>query len=347
MTATAESAADHTAAGAQTLLEVDHLYVKFFTRRGTVHAVRDVSFSVAKGETLGLVGESGSGKSVTAQALLGLIELPGRITGGDVRWKGASLVHKAEPTLRRVRGKEIAMVFQDPMTSLNPLFTVGQQIGETLRRHLKMNRRAAHARAAELLDLVGIANPGERVDQYPHEMSGGMRQRVLIAMALACEPELLIADEPTTALDVTIQAQILELIAELQQRLGLSVLLITHDLGVVAGLCDRVAVMYSGKIVEVAPATDLYANPGHPYAAGLLRSTPRLDVVIPRLVSIEGSPPDLVSPPNGCAFADRCALAIEQCRSATPGLRIHSAQRSIACWRPFEASLEQQVGDPA
>jgi oligopeptide/dipeptide ABC transporter ATP-binding protein len=322
------------------LLDVDHLYVKFFTRRGVVHAVRDVSFTVGKGETLGLVGESGSGKSVTAQALMGLIDLPGRITGGDVRWKGESLVTDADNTLRRVRGKEIAMIFQDPMTSLNPLFTVGYQISEVLRRHMGMRKRAAHERATELLDLVGIANPTDRVDQYPHEMSGGMRQRVLIAMALACEPELLIADEPTTALDVTIQAQILELIASLQQRLGLSVLLITHDLGVVAGLCDRVAVMYSGKIVELAPAEDLYHRPGHPYSAGLLRSTPRLDVVIPRLVSIEGSPPDLVNPPTGCAFAARCALAVEQCLDATPGLRIHSPSRRVACWRPFEAPFE-------
>jgi oligopeptide/dipeptide ABC transporter ATP-binding protein len=220
------------------------------------------------------------------------------------------------------------------------LFTVGYQIVEVLRRHMGMRKRAAHERATELLDLVGIANPTDRVDQYPHEMSGGMRQRVLIAMALACEPELLIADEPTTALDVTIQAQILELIAGLQQRLGLSVLLITHDLGVVAGLCDRVAVMYSGKIVELAPAEDLYHRPGHPYSAGLLRSTPRLDIVIPRLVSIEGSPPDLVNPPTGCAFAARCALAVEQCLDATPGLRIHSPSRRVACWRPFEAPFE-------
>jgi oligopeptide/dipeptide ABC transporter ATP-binding protein len=327
------------------LLEVEHLYVKFFTRRGVVHAVRDVSFEIGRGETVGLVGESGSGKSVTAHALMGLIELPGKITGGDVRWKGESLVGDgAAATLRRVRGKEIAMVFQDPMTSLNPLFTVGTQIGEVLRRHLGMRRRAAHERATELLDLVGIANPKERVDQYPHEMSGGMRQRVLIAMALACEPELLIADEPTTALDVTIQAQILELVADLQQRLGLSVLLITHDLGVVAGLCDRVAVMYSGKIVEMAPAEDLYHRPGHPYSAGLLRSTPRLDIVTPRLVSIDGSPPDLVSPPNGCAFAARCALAVEQCLDATPGLRIHSETRRVACWRPFEAPFEPVNG---
>ncbi|MEO8266292.1 MAG: ABC transporter ATP-binding protein [Ilumatobacteraceae bacterium] len=325
-------------APADTLLEVDHLTVKFFTRRGVVHAVRDVSFTVAKGETLGLVGESGSGKSVTAQALLGLTELPGKITSGDVRWKGESLVTDAEATLARVRGNEIAMVFQDPMTSLNPVFTIGMQITEVLRRHRGMNRKQARQRAIELLDLVGIGNPAERVKQYAHEMSGGMRQRVLIAMALACEPQLLIADEPTTALDVTIQAQILELIAELQERLGLAVLLITHDLGVVAGLCDRVAVMYSGKIVELSTADELYAQPGHPYSVGLLRSTPRLDVVMPRLVCIDGSPPDLVVPQAGCSFAPRCPLAITPCLQETPGLKTHPNGRRVACWRAFEDS---------
>jgi peptide/nickel transport system ATP-binding protein len=320
------------------LLEVEALRVDFFTRRGIVQAVRGVSFRLDRGETLGVVGESGSGKSVMAQTLLGLIELPGRITGGDVRWKGASLVNDAETTLRRVRGKEIAMVFQDPMTSLNPLFTVGTQVSEVCRRHLGCSRKEAHARAVELLDLVGISNPERRVKQYPHEMSGGMRQRVLIAMALACEPELLVADEPTTALDVTIQAQILELVGELQQRLGLAVLLITHDLGVVAGLCDRVAVMYAGKLVEVAGADDLYATPGHPYTAGLLNSTPRLDVVMPRLVSIDGAPPDLVAPPTGCAFASRCPIAVTQCLESTPGLKMHEGGRRVACWRPFEVA---------
>ncbi|MBI5090396.1 MAG: ABC transporter ATP-binding protein, partial [Actinobacteria bacterium] len=227
-------------------------------------------------------------------------------------------------------------VFQDPMTSLNPVFTIGMQITEVLRRHLGMNKAQARARAVELLDLVGIANPAARVKQYAHEMSGGMRQRVLIAMALACEPQLLIADEPTTALDVTIQAQILDLIAHLQQQLGLSVLLITHDLGVVAGLCDRVAVMYSGKIVELSTADELYADPGHPYAAGLLNSTPRLDVVMPRLVSIEGAPPDLLSPPAGCSFAPRCPLAITPCLEESPGLKTHPNGRKVACWRAFE-----------
>ena len=327
-----------TAGSSEPLLEVEHLTIKFFTRRGVVHAVRDISFTVAKGETLGLVGESGSGKSVTAQALLGLTELPGKITSGDVRWKGRSLVRDADATLARVRGNEFAMVFQDRMTYLNPVFSIGMQITEVLRRHMHMNRRQARERAIELLDLVGIANPRDRVKQYAHEMSGGMRQRVLIAMALACEPELLIADEPTTALDVTIQAQILELIADLQQRLGLAVLLITHDLGVVAGLCDRVAVMYSGKIVELCTADELYHRPGHPYSAGLLRSTPRLDLVMPRLVCIDGSPPDLIEPQAGCSFAPRCALAITPCLQESPGLKTHPDGRKVACWRAFEVS---------
>jgi peptide/nickel transport system ATP-binding protein len=352
MTATVPAAGQAARPAGAAILEVDHLCVQFFTRRGTVQAVRDVSFDIRPGETLGLVGESGSGKSVTAQALLGLTELPGRITSGDVRWKGESLVHDAAATIERVRGREIAMVFQDPMTSLDPVFTIGMQIGEVLRRHLGMSKKQAKERSVELLDLVGIANARQRVQQYPFEMSGGMRQRVLIAMALACEPELLIADEPTTALDVTIQAQILELIAELQQRLNVAVLLITHDLGVVAGLCDRVAVMYAGKLVEIASAADLYARPGHPYAAGLLRSTPRLDIVLDRLVAIEGAPPDLRSPPPGCAFAPRCPLADDRCRAEMPLLTMKEAMatttdttgeatrergdRHVACWHAFE-----------
>jgi peptide/nickel transport system ATP-binding protein len=333
--------------GGAHLLEVDDLVVQFFTRRGVVQAVRGVSLHVDRGETLGIVGESGSGKSVTVGAIMGLTELPGRITGGDVRWKGESLVHgkRAAATLRRVRGKELAMVFQDPMTSLNPLFTVGTQLGEVLRRHLGMSKRAAAERAVELLDLVGISNPRQRVAQYPHEFSGGMRQRVLIAMALACEPELLIADEPTTALDVTIQAQILELIADLRDRLGLAVLLITHDLGVVAGLCDRVSVMYGGKIVEAASADDVFARPAHPYARGLLRSTPRLDVVLPRLVAIDGSPPDLLRPPRGCPFEPRCTFRSDRCRKEMPALTElvpGEPGRRVACWHPCVDAEETQ-----
>lgn len=327
------------------VLEVDHLQVDFHTRRGTVHAVRDVSFTIGRGETLGLVGESGSGKSVTAQALLGMIELPGQITGGDVRWKGQSLVHgNAAATVERVRGREIAMVFQDPMTSLDPVFTIGSQMVEVLRQHQGMSRGAARARAVELLDMVGIANPVQRVKQYPFEMSGGMRQRVLIAMALSCEPELLVADEPTTALDVTIQAQILDLLADIQQRLNVAVLLITHDLGVVAGVCDRVAVMYAGKIVEDAPAADLYARPAHPYSAGLLQSTPRVDVVLDRLVAIDGAPPDLRRPPAGCGFAARCPYVRDECRKRPPPLESLGGDdhRSVACFRAA-ALLEEMT----
>ncbi len=323
------------ASSREALLQVENLQVRFYTRRGIVEAARGVSLHIGKGETLGLVGESGSGKSVTAQAMMGLIELPGKITGGDIRWKGRSLLAAENAAaVRQLRGKEIAMVFQDPMTSLNPLFSVGMQIGEVLRHHCGMSPRQARARAADLLALVGIASPRERLAQYPHEFSGGMRQRVMIAMALACEPELLIADEPTTALDVTIQAQVLELLAELQQRLHLSVLLITHDLGIVAELCHRVAVMYAGRIVETGLADDLFARPAHPYTMGLLRSTPRLDELRPRLIAIDGAPPDLVCAPSGCAFHPRCPVATESCVTSAPPLTAQ-AQREVACWRPY------------
>jgi oligopeptide/dipeptide ABC transporter ATP-binding protein len=318
------------------ILEVNNLTVDFFTRRGTVHAVRDVSFSMARGETLGIVGESGSGKSVTAQAILGLTELPGKVTGGDVLWKGQSLVAGADcaSTLDRVRGKEISMVFQDPMTSLNPVYTVGMQISEVLVRHMELSKKDARARALDLLQMVGISNPVARLDQYPFEMSGGMRQRILIAAALACEPELLIADEPTTALDVTIQAQILDLIAELQQRLHIGVILITHDLGVVAGVCDRVAVMYGGKLVEEAEAAEIYPRPYHPYTQGLLRSTPRLDVVEERLESIPGSPPDLREILPGCSYAERCPEKTTQCLGSVPALEPRGEGRRVACFNP-------------
>ncbi|HEX9122130.1 MAG TPA: ABC transporter ATP-binding protein [Actinomycetota bacterium] len=318
------------------LLEVDHLDVRFFTRRGEAHAVRGISFTIDRGETLGLVGESGSGKSVTSLAILGLIQLPGKITGGDVRWKGRSMLGPVgEKYAHKIRGKEMSVVFQDPMTSLNPLFTIGTQIGEVPRHHLGMNKKQARERTVELLDLVGISNPQQRVDQYPHEFSGGMRQRMLIAMALACEPEMVIADEPTTALDVTIQAQILELLADLQQRLGVAVLLISHDLGVVAQVCHRIAVMYAGKIVETGPAEGVFSHPGHPYAAGLLRSTPRLDVRQARLVGIDGAPPDLINPPTGCPFHPRCELADQRCRDEMPPIDSYDGGREVACWHAF------------
>jgi peptide/nickel transport system ATP-binding protein len=313
-------------------MEIDHLRVNFILRGGVVEAVRDVSLQVRPGESVALVGESGSGKSVTAMTAMGLLKLPGRIVGGDIRWAGKTLLGPAgRDHLRRVRGKELAIVFQDPMTSLNPTFTVGTQIIEVLRTHLGMTHKQARARAADLLDLVGISSPQQRLNQHPHEFSGGMRQRALIAMALACEPKMLIADEPTTALDVTIQAQILELVAEIQQRLHLAVLLITHDLGVVAGLCQRMAVMYAGRIVESGDIDDMFADPKHPYTQGLLASTPALDTIGRRLTGIPGTPPNMVAPPPGCAFAARCAHAMPTCTAEEPQL-LKYGERRVACW---------------
>ncbi|GGB16041.1 ABC transporter ATP-binding protein [Allosediminivita pacifica] len=314
------------------LLEIDDLRVDFDTRAGLVQAVRGVSLTLGRGETLGLVGESGSGKSVTAQAVMGLIDVPGRIAGGAVRWNGMPLVGEGvRRRPRRIWGREITMIFQNPMTSLNPLMTVGAQLGEVIHLYLGLRGAAARTRAAELLDAVGISGASRRLDQYPHEFSGGMRQRVMIAMAIASEPRLLIADEPTTALDVTIQAQILELLAGLQEKLGLSIILITHDLGIVAGLCHRVAVMYAGQIVETGTVDDIFARPGHPYTQGLIRSTPRLDAVEDRLVSIDGTPPGLRTPPEGCAFRPRCPAAQAACH-APQRLASHGAGH-VACCR--------------
>ena len=319
------------------LLEVSDLAVSFFTERGTVRAVRGVDLRLEPGETVGIVGESGSGKSVTARAILGLVELPGKITNGDILWKGESLVHgrAAKNRARDIRGNEVSMVFQNPMTSFNPLMSIGTQINEVLRHHLGMSKRQATERSVELLGLVGMSNPRRRVDQYPHEFSGGMRQRAMIAMALACEPELLIADEPTTALDVTIQAQILELIADIQQRLGLAVILITHDLAVVAGVCHRIEVMYAGRFIEQGSSRELFGLPGHPYTAGLLKSTPRLDVIVPRLYAIEGAPPDMRIPVRGCTFHDRCEFARDECATEEPLLDAQSSGRSVACMFPL------------
>jgi peptide/nickel transport system ATP-binding protein len=321
------------------LLEIENLVVHFTTRNGIVHGARGVSLHLDPGETLGIVGESGSGKSVTVQAVMGLITTPGEIVAGDIRWKGRSFFGPGgKELLRTTRGKEITMVFQDPMTSLDPLFTVGTQIMEVLRYHLGMSKKQARRRATELLELVDISAPERRLEQHPHELSGGMRQRVMIAIALACEPQLLIADEPTTALDVTIQAQILELLAELQQRLNLSVIMITHDLGVIAQLCHRVAVMYAGEIVEVGEAEDVFEHPIHPYTQGLLRATPRPDEVTERMIAIEGVPPDLICPPPGCAFSTRCLKAQERC-CRHPSLVSFTKTRKVSCWCACEETV--------
>jgi len=321
-----------TVSATPSLLEIENLVVHFTTRSGIVQGVRGVHLKVGHGETLGIVGESGSGKSVTVQAVMGLITTPGEIVSGSIRWKGKSLLGPGgREYLEKVRGKEITMIFQDPMTSLDPLFTVGTQITEVLRHHLGMEKKQALRRAVELLELVDINVPERRLQQFPHELSGGMRQRVMIAIALACEPELLIADEPTTALDVTIQAMILELLSELQERLKLSVIMITHDLGVIAQMSHRVAVMYAGKIVEVGFAESIFERPMHPYTQGLLRATPRPDEVTERMVAIEGVPPNLISPPPGCAFASRCERAEEAC-GLSPSLTPCEENRMVSCW---------------
>ncbi|HEY9279097.1 MAG TPA: ABC transporter ATP-binding protein [Eoetvoesiella sp.] len=319
----------------QALLQVRNLKVEFLTRKGTVKAVDGVSFDIRRGETLALVGESGSGKSACALALMGLLTLPGRMASGTVTFDGCDLSSLSARELEDVRGNRIAMVFQDPMSALNPLLKIGTQLDEVLVRHTTLGRDARRARVLELLSQVGIPKPAERLNRLPHEFSGGQRQRIMIAMALACDPQLLIADEPTTALDVTIQAQILTLLAELKERLGLAMLLVTHDLGVVAKVADRVAVMYAGKLVENGDADSVYQQPAHPYTAGLLRATPRLHDRLHRMISIEGSPPDLHQLVPGCAFAPRCPLADEHCARPVK-LREVGQGRLAACVHPFE-----------
>jgi oligopeptide transport system ATP-binding protein len=319
------------------LLEIRDLHTHFFLKAGVVKAVDGVSCHVAEGETLGVVGESGCGKSVTALSVMRLVpDPPGRIVSGEILFSGRDLVTISDREMRGVRGKEIAMIFQDPMTSLNPVFTIGRQITESLKMHLGMNRAGARRRAAELLQMVGIPSPVERLGQYPHQLSGGMRQRVMISIALACNPKLIIADEPTTALDVTIQAQIVDLVKRLCRESGTAVVWITHDLGVVAGLCDRVVVMYAGRVVEMAPVKALYAAATrHPYTLGLLRSTPRLNEECKdKLTPIEGQPPDLLNPAPGCAFAPRCFQVGERCKVETPRLAEAAPGHLMACWYP-------------
>ncbi|MFE4712788.1 MULTISPECIES: ABC transporter ATP-binding protein [unclassified Paenibacillus] len=314
------------------LLSVEDLKVSFSTRDGENQAVRGVSFHIDAGETVGIVGESGSGKSVTAKAIMSLITPPGKITSGNVNFRGENLLNLSEKQWRKLRGNQIAMVFQDPMTSLNPVKKIGQQLTEVIRRHRGLNKEAALTEAANMLRQVGISQPEQRLQQYPHEFSGGMRQRVMIAMALSCQPELLIADEPTTALDATIQAQILDLFKELKGNSHTAVALITHDLGVVAQVCTRVIVMYGGLIMEEGTVEDIFYRPQHPYTKGLLRSIPKNGGKSKeRLVPIEGSPPDLLDPPPGCPFMDRCPHAFARCAERPPVFELSAGHRSM-CW---------------
>jgi oligopeptide transport system ATP-binding protein len=317
-----------------TLLDVKDLRTQFFTQDGVVNAVNGISYTVDEGETLAIVGESGCGKSVGVMSLIRLIPMPpGKIVGGEVWFDGRDLVKLDDDEIRQVRGNRVAMIFQDPMTSLNPVLTIGDQISESLTLHLGMDKQQARKRSAELLELVGIPSAANRLDDYPHQFSGGMRQRVMIAMGLSCNPQLLIADEPTTALDVTIQAQIVELVKKLKTEIGMAIIWITHDLGVVASLAERVIVMYAGFIVEESDVADLYADPRHPYTVGLLGSLPRLDSEgLERLVSIEGLPPDLIDLPKGCPFYARCTYRIDKCNEENPKLEMVSRNHKVACW---------------
>ncbi len=335
-------AAPTTALGAP-VLEVDTLQTHFFTHAGVVKAVDGVSYSVRSGETLGVVGESGCGKSVTALSILRLVaNPPGRIVGGQIRFEGSDLLKLSDAQMEDIRGNRISMIFQEPMTSLNPLYTVGTQIAESIALHQGLSKKEAMARAVDMLKRVSIPEAERRAQAYPHQMSGGMRQRVMIAMALACNPKVLIADEPTTALDVTIQAQILDLMRELQEKFGTAIVLITHDMGVVAENADRVVVMYAGRKVEEAPVDDLFERPGHPYTKGLLGSIPHLDDAAKagdqrlRLNEIKGMVPSLAKLPQGCAFAPRCSLATDHCRTMRPTFEEHRPEHFVACWRADE-----------
>ncbi|TAJ83376.1 ABC transporter ATP-binding protein [Reyranella sp.] len=336
---------------AQTILQIEDLQTHFFTAVGTVRAVDGVSYALKAGETLGVVGESGCGKSVTALSILRLVaNPPGRIVGGAVRFEGRNLLEISEPEMERIRGNEISMIFQEPMTSLNPLYTVGKQIAEAVALHQGLSKRDAWDRAVDMLKRVSIPEPERRAHAYPHQLSGGMRQRVMIAMALSCNPKVLIADEPTTALDVTIQAQILDLMRELQETFGTAIILITHDMGVVAENADRVVVMYAGRKVEETDAARLFDNPGHPYTRGLLASIPHLDTAAQsdarraRLNEIKGMVPSLFNLPQGCSFAPRCGLASDRCREVRPPLEEQRPGHWIACWHADKALAGMLVG---
>ena len=315
------------------LVNIQNERLSFFTPAGEVKALNDVSLHLKEGEVLGIVGESGSGKSVTAYSLMGLTAYPGRLIGGTLDFNGHRINDMTEKQMRKIRGNEVSIIFQDPMTSLNPVYTIGNQICEVILLHTNKNRAQAKERAKELLTLVGINEPEKRLKQYPHELSGGMRQRVMIAIALACEPKLLIADEPTTALDVTIQAQILELMMDLKEKLGMAIIMITHDLGVVASMCDRIAVMYAGKVVEYGSTDDIFYNPKHEYTRGLLRSIPKLnEKEHKKLVPIEGTPVDMLNPPKGCPFAPRCGSCMKICLRDMPAYTDISDVHYSACW---------------
>ncbi len=317
---------------ARKLLSVRDLKTSFFTHVGEVKAVRGISFDVNEGEVLGIVGESGSGKSVTSLSIMGLLQYPGRVVDGEILLNGEDILTYSKDQMRKVRGKEIAMIFQDPMTSLNPVYTIGNQVMEMILEHEKMTKREARARAIEMLKLVGIPAAEKRIDSYPHEFSGGMRQRVMIALALSCNPKLLIADEPTTALDVTIQAQILSLIKSLNKQFGMTTMLITHDLGVVATVCDKVAVMYGGLIMEYGTADEIFYHPRHPYTMGLLGSIPHVDGGEKRrLIPIDGTPPDLINPPKGCPFSTRCRYCMNVCTQEQPPYFAEDKHRTM-CW---------------
>ena len=322
---------------ARKLLSVRDLKTSFFTHVGEVKAVRGISFDVNEGEVLGIVGESGSGKSVTSLSIMGLLQYPGRVVDGEILLNGEDILTYSKDQMRKVRGKEIAMIFQDPMTSLNPVYTIGNQVMEMILEHEKMTKREARARAIEMLKLVGIPAAEKRIDSYPHEFSGGMRQRVMIALALSCNPKLLIADEPTTALDVTIQAQILSLIKSLNKQFGMTTMLITHDLGVVATVCDKVAVMYGGLIMEYGTVDEIFYHPRHPYTMGLLGSIPHVDGGEKRrLIPIDGTPPDLINPPKGCPFSTRCKYCMNVCtRSSRHTLRKISTGQCAGCLMPM------------
>jgi oligopeptide/dipeptide ABC transporter ATP-binding protein len=325
------------------LLSVEDLRVEFWTQRGTVYAVNGVSFEIAAGEALGIVGESGCGKSVTSLAILGILSRNGRVTSGRAVFEGRDLIGLSDRELRRIRGRDIAMIFQDPMTSLNPVLTIGRQIRESLQTHLGLDRKQAEARAVELLEQVGIPKARDRVGDYPHQFSGGMRQRAMIAMALACEPKLLIVDEPTTALDVTIQAQILDLLRSVVAERDTALILITHDLGVVAGMCESVHVMYAGMVVEAGSAESVFATPRHPYTFGLLQSVPRLDTPRGRpLHPIEGAPRDMLRPPAACPFAPRCAYEVEKSRQEVPPLLEIAPGHKVACFNPVPEDAWQR-----